>query len=37
MLHVLETLHTSFMYKINNDGPNTEPWGIPQVTCVELT
>ena len=28
----LETLHMSFIYKINNSGPRIEPWGTPHLT-----
>ncbi len=28
--NVFETLHMSFMYRINNFGPSTDPWGTPQ-------
>lgn len=25
----LDTLQISFIYRINNSGPNTDPWGTP--------
>ena len=28
----LETLHMSFIYKINKSGPRIEPWGTPHLT-----
>ena len=32
--YVLDTSDTLFIYKLNNNGPNTDPWGTPQVIFI---